>query len=45
MDRKIFSFIFSTSLMAFLFIAFAEATPAGYFIEDAYNTDTARDIV
>ena len=31
--------------MAFLFIAFAVAMAAGTFIEDAYNTDTARVIV
>ncbi|TGD58054.1 cytochrome c biogenesis protein [Flavobacterium humi] len=45
MDKKIFSFLFSTRLMAFLFIAFAAAMAAGTFIEDAYNTDTARIIV
>ncbi|WP_300566106.1 cytochrome c biogenesis protein CcsA [Flavobacterium sp.] len=45
MDKKIFSFLFSTRLMAFLFIAFAGAMAAGTFIEDAYNTDTARIIV
>jgi cytochrome c-type biogenesis protein CcsB len=31
--------------MAFLFLAFAAAMAAGTFIEDAYNTDTARIIV
>ncbi|MGH2666838.1 cytochrome c biogenesis protein CcsA [Flavobacterium sp.] len=45
MDKKIFSFLFSTRLMAFLFIAFAGAMAAGTFIEDSYNTDTARIIV
>ncbi len=45
MDKKIFSFLFSTRLMAVLFIAFAAAMAAGTFIEDAYNTDTARIIV
>jgi len=45
MDKKIFSFLFSTRLMAFLFIAFAGAMAAGTFIEDAYNTDTARIII
>ena len=45
MDKKIFSFLFSTRLMAVLFILFAGAMAAGTFIEDAYNTDTARIIV
>ena len=45
MEKKIFSFLFSTRLMAVLFIAFAAAMAAGTFIEDAYNTDTARVIV
>lgn len=45
MDKKIFSFLFSTRLMAFLFIAFAGAMAAGTFIEDSYNTDTARIII
>ena len=42
MDKKILSFLFSTRLMAFLFIAFAAAMAAGTFIESYYNTDTAR---
>ncbi|WP_445719908.1 cytochrome c biogenesis protein CcsA [Flavobacterium sp.] len=45
MEKKIFSFLFSTRLMAVLFIGFAAAMAAGTFIEDAYNTDTARVIV
>lgn len=45
MEKKIASFLFSTRLMAFLFIAFAAAMAAGTFIEDAYNTDTARVII
>ena len=45
MGKKIFSFLFSTRLMAVLFIVFAAAMAAGTFIEDAYNTDTARIIV
>lgn len=40
--KKIKSILFSTRLMAFLFIIFAAAMAAGTFIEDAYNTDTAR---
>ena len=39
---KIKSILFSTRLMAFLFIIFAAAMAAGTFIEDQYNTDTAR---
>ncbi|ALM47671.1 cytochrome C biogenesis protein [Flavobacterium psychrophilum] len=39
---KIISFFSSTRLMAVLFIVFAFAMGIGTFIEDAYNTDTAR---
>ncbi|MFN3756756.1 MAG: cytochrome c biogenesis protein ResB, partial [Flavobacterium sp.] len=42
MDKKLFSVLFSTRLMAFLFIIFAAAMAAGTFIESYYNTDTAR---
>jgi cytochrome c-type biogenesis protein CcsB len=42
MQSKILSFLFSTKLMAFLFISFASAMAAGTFIEDSFNTDTAR---
>lgn len=45
MDKKVFSFLFSTRLMAVLFLVFAGAMAAGTFIEDAYNTDTARIII
>lgn len=45
MDKKLFSFLFSTRLMAVLFLVFAAAMAAGTFIEDAYNTDTARIII
>lgn len=45
MDKKIFSFLFSTRLMAVLFIVFATAMAIGTFIEDKYNTDTARIMV
>ena len=45
MDKKIFSFLFSTRLMAVLFILFAASMAVGTFIEDAYNTETARIIV
>ena len=39
---KIISFISSTRLMAVLFVVFAIALGIGTFIEDAYNTETAR---
>lgn len=42
MEKKIYSILFSTRLMAVLFIAFAVAMGAGTFIESKYNTDTAR---
>ncbi|MDM1503753.1 cytochrome c biogenesis protein CcsA [Myroides marinus] len=42
MDKKIISFFSSTRLMAVLFIVFAIALAAGTFIEDRYNTTTAR---
>lgn len=42
MEKKIFSFLFSTRLMAVLFIGFAVAMAMGTFIESKYNTDTAR---
>lgn len=42
---KIFSFLFSTRLMAVLFIVFAVAMGIGTFVEDAYNTDVARILI
>lgn len=42
MDKKILSILFSTRLMAILFLTFAIAMGAGTFIESKYNTDTAR---
>lgn len=45
MDKKIYSFLFSTRLMAFLFLSFATAMACGTFIESKYNTDTARILV
>jgi len=39
---KIISFFSSTRLMAVLFIVFAASMGIGTFIEDAYNTETAR---
>ena len=45
MDKKIFSFLFSTRLMAVLFLTFAIAMGVGTFIESKYNTDTSRILV
>jgi len=45
MEKKIYSFLFSTRLMAVLFLGFAVAMAAGTFIESKYNTDTARILV
>ncbi|MHC5353131.1 cytochrome c biogenesis protein [Myroides sp. LJL115] len=45
MDKKIISFISSTRLMALLFIVFAVALAIGTFIEDRYNTITARILI
>ncbi|HEX8563392.1 MAG TPA: cytochrome c biogenesis protein CcsA [Flavobacterium sp.] len=42
MLNKITGILFSSRLMAFLFIAFAAAMAAGTLIENEYNTDTAR---
>lgn len=39
---KVISFFSSTRLMAVLFIVFAASLAIGTFIEDAYNTETAR---
>ncbi|NNT73108.1 cytochrome c biogenesis protein CcsA [Flavobacterium sp. IMCC34852] len=45
MEKKIYSLLSSTRLMAFLFLGFAVAMAAGTFIESKYNTDTARILV
>ncbi len=49
MDKKITAFLesifFSTRLMALLFISYALAMAIGTFIENDYNTDTARILV
>jgi cytochrome c-type biogenesis protein CcsB len=42
MQKKIASIIFSTRLMAFLFIVFAVALGMGTFIENWYSTETAK---
>ena len=42
MIKKILSILFSTRLMALLFLSFAIAMGAGTFIESKYNTDTAK---
>ena len=40
--QKLISFIYSTKLMAILFIVFAVAMAVGTFVENDYDTDTAR---
>jgi cytochrome c-type biogenesis protein CcsB len=45
MNKKYFSFLFSTRLMAILFLTYAIAMGAGTFIESKYNTDTARILI
>ncbi|MDI1304815.1 MAG: cytochrome c biogenesis protein CcsA [bacterium] len=42
MIKKISSILFSTRLMAMLFLTFAIAMGTGTFIESKYNTDTAK---
>ncbi len=42
MQKKLLSALFSTRLMAILFLGYALAMAAGTFIESNYNTDTAR---
>jgi cytochrome c-type biogenesis protein CcsB len=42
MYKKIASILFSTRLMAILFLGYAIAMIAGTFIESKYNTDTAK---
>ena len=42
MNKKLISVLFSTRLMAILFLTFALAMICGTFIESKYNTDTAR---
>jgi cytochrome c-type biogenesis protein CcsB len=43
--KKIAQILFSTRLTALLFIVFAIAMAVGTFIEDAYNTTTARALI
>jgi hypothetical protein len=45
MDKKFYSFLFSTRLMALLFISYALAMGIGTFIESKYNTDTAKILI
>ena len=40
--EKIKSILFSTRLMAILFLTYAIAMATGTFIESKFNTDTAR---
>ena len=43
--QKLISFIYSTKLMAILFITFAIAMAVGTFVENDYDTDAARILV
>ncbi|WP_417886916.1 cytochrome c biogenesis protein CcsA [Zunongwangia sp.] len=45
MQKKIASILFSTRLMAVLFIGFAIAMAAGTFIENEYSIETARILI
>lgn len=45
LQKKIASFLFSTRLMAVLFIVFALALAVGTFIENSYTTETARALI
>ena len=45
MEKKILSVLFSTRIMAILFLTYAAAMAVGTFIENEYNTDTARIII
>lgn len=45
MEKKIYSILSSSRLMAILFLGFAVAMAVGTFIESKYNTDTARILV
>jgi cytochrome c-type biogenesis protein CcsB len=42
MNKKYYSFLFSTRLMAILFLGYAAAMATGTFIESKYNTETAK---
>lgn len=43
--KKLKSILFSTRLMAILFLVYAASMAIGTFIENDYNTDTARILV
>ncbi len=45
MQKKILSVLFSTRLMAILFLAYATSMALGTFIESEYNTDTAKILI
>ena len=45
MEKKIYSILSSSRLMAILFLGFAVAMAVGTFIESKYNTDTARILI
>ncbi|MBC7523588.1 MAG: cytochrome c biogenesis protein CcsA [Flavobacterium sp.] len=45
MQKKILSLLFSTRLMAILFLGYAISMAIGTFIESEYNTDTAKILI
>ena len=45
MQKKLISILFSTRLMAFLFIVFAVAMAIGTFVEDKHGTSAARILI
>ena len=45
MEKKILAVLFSTRIMAILFLTYAASMAVGTFIENEYNTDTARIII
>ena len=45
MQNKLLSILFSTRLMALLFIVFAVAMGVGTFVESYYSTETARQYI
>lgn len=43
--KKIFDFLYSSQLMAILFVVFATAMGVATFIENDYGTQTARAVI
>ena len=43
--KKIFGFLYSTRLMAILFVFFATAMAVGTFIENDFGTQTSKALI